>query len=196
MSGNPGSPTVDGAGISLNAVNCGGPTAGGAIYVVTPGAYNSGTFFVSESTGSAVYNMSVLNNGKVAIGTNLVIGAQPLPDGYLLYVNQGILTEKVNVAIAGSANWSDFVFNKDYNLMPLMEVENYVNENKHLPEVPAATDVVKDGIDVAKMDAKLLQKIEELTLYAIAEQKESKKLQKIVAQQQVEIKELKKGLKK
>ncbi len=73
--------------------------------------------------------------------------------------------------------------------MPLGKLADYVNANKHLPEIPSASEVAKDGIDVASMDAKLLQKIEELTLYAINQQKE-------IEQQQKEIDELKQGLKK
>ena len=64
-------------------------------------------------------------------------------------------------------------FAKDYQLKSLEEVETYINENKHLPDVPSAEEVVKSGINVAEMDALLLQKIEELTLYMIELKKEN-----------------------
>jgi hypothetical protein len=95
-----------------------------------------------------------------------------------LYIGQAILTERVHVAQQAGTAWADFVFAKDYSLMPLASVEEYVNKNKHLPEVPSATEVSKDGIDVAGMDAKLLQKVEELTLYIIQQQKEINELKK------------------
>ena len=65
----------------------------------------------------------------------------------------------------------------DYKLLPLEEVEAHIVKNGHLPNVPSAEEVAKEGIDLAKMDAKLLEKIEELTLYVIEQQKQIKKLQ-------------------
>ena len=91
---------------------------------------------------------------------------------YKLYVLGGILTEKIKCGVNGTGNWSDFVFKKDYKLRSLSEVEKFINKNGHLPEIPSAEEVVKNGIDVAEMDAKLLQKIEELTLYMIEMKKE------------------------
>jgi hypothetical protein len=118
-------------------------------------------------------------NGNLTVEGNLIVPAAassyvqigtstaPYRPGYRLFVDQGILTEKVKVAVAGSAQWSDYVFAKDYNLMPLDEVEQFVKKNKHLPNVPSADEMVKEGNDLGKTDAKLLEKIEELTLYVI-----------------------------
>jgi len=72
--------------------------------------------------------------------------------------------------------WSDFVFSKDYKLRSLDEVEEYINANKCLPDVPSEAEVKVSGVDVAKMNAILLQKVEELTLYVIKQQEELKKL--------------------
>ena len=66
-----------------------------------------------------------------------------------------------------STTWSDFVFREDYELMSINEVENYIRENKHLPNIPTESQVKDEGINLGEMDAKLLQKIEELTLYVI-----------------------------
>lgn len=63
--------------------------------------------------------------------------------------------------------WSDFVFDKDYKLRSLADVQQFININGHLPEIPAASEVIETGIDLAEMNVKLLQKIEELTLYVI-----------------------------
>jgi len=72
--------------------------------------------------------------------------------------------------------WADFVFKPDYKLMPLNELESFIKENNHLPNIPTEAQVKTDGINVAEMNAKLLQKIEELTLYVIEQQKQIDRL--------------------
>lgn len=179
LSGSHGGAGADGAYITLNALNNGGTGAGGSTYMVTVGPSTNGTFFVDEAPTGGVWNMSILNSGQVAIGSGLVTGAIPMPSGYLLYVQQGILTEKLKVANSSDpTNWSDFVFDNNYKLNSLSYVADYIKNNKHLPEIPSAKEIAKDGIDVADMDAKLLQKIEELTLYVIKLQNEVDELKK------------------
>ncbi|MDD2345254.1 MAG: hypothetical protein PHY85_03820 [Bacteroidales bacterium] len=73
--------------------------------------------------------------------------------------------------------WSDFVFHSDYELKSLDEVESFINKNNHLPDVPNEATVMEEGIDVGEMNAILLQKIEELTLYMIEQNKTIKDLQ-------------------
>ncbi|GAB3717955.1 hypothetical protein GCM10027592_60500 [Spirosoma flavus] len=119
-------------------------------------------------------------NNAVIIGSNVA----RTPAGYKLFVEEGILTEKVKVAVKNASDWSDYVFADTYRLKPLADVAHYVSLHKHLPGVPSARDVVNQGIDVAKMDATLLEKIEELTLYSIQQEKKSDR-------QQAEIDELK-----
>lgn len=105
---------------------------------------------------------------KITIGT---VPSQP--DGYSLFVQHGILTEKLKVALANGNQWADYVFADDYELTPLKEVESFVQKNKHLPGIPAAQSLVDNGgIDVNQMFAKQMEKIEELTLYMIDLQKE------------------------
>ncbi|GAB3985700.1 hypothetical protein GCM10028807_01520 [Spirosoma daeguense] len=116
-------------------------------------------------------------NEAVIIGNNVA----HTPSGYKLFVEEGILTEKVKVAVKNTSDWSDYVFGDTYQLKELSEVERYVKANKHLPGLPSASEVVEKGIDVAKMDAKLLEKIEELTLYSIEQQKENQALKDKVA---------------
>lgn len=139
----------------------------------------------TNTTASAVsfgYNsvefMRINQNGKVRIGN----GTNDLktPDGYKLFVEEGILTEKLKVAVKTTGNWADYVFNNDYSLMPLNEVEAFVKENKHLPNVPSAAEMVKNGLNVAQMDAKLLEKVEELTLYIIEQNKQIEELKAAV----------------
>lgn len=99
-------------------------------------------------------------NGKIGIGT------VPFEE-YQLSVKGKIRAEEVKV----ETGWADFVFEEDYNLRTLEEVENFIKENKHLPEIPSAEEVAKNGVNVGQMESKLLQKIEELTLYIIEQNK-------------------------
>ena len=124
-------------------------------------------------------------------GTGVVVGTgvTKLPVGYSLYVGQGLLAERIKVAVKNSSEWSDYVFAPGYRLRELSEVEAYVKANKHLPGVPSAEQVVEEGVDVVKMNAKLLEKIEELTLYMIDLKKENQQIK-------AENKEIKQMLKK
>ncbi len=79
-------------------------------------------------------------------------------------ITDELKTNSLNVKVE---NVADYIFNKDYSLRSLKEVENFVTEHKHLPEIPSAEDLEREGMDVAKMNNLLLQKIEELTLYII-----------------------------
>lgn len=114
--------------------------------------------------------MTIFDNGRVGIGTTNI------PSAYKLAVADGIITEKVKVAIEGSSQWADFVFEDDYKLRSLQEVESFIQDNKHLPDVPSADEVVEQGIDLGTMNATLLRKIEENTLYLIQLQKENQEL--------------------
>ncbi|AEV99268.1 hypothetical protein A4D02_32220 [Niastella koreensis] len=86
-----------------------------------------------------------------------------------LAVNGTVSAQKMLIAQTG--RWPDYVFAKQYYLPSLMEVESFINQNSHLPGVPSAAEVEKKGIDVANNQAALLKKIEELTLYAIEQEK-------------------------
>lgn len=123
---------------------------------------------------NGIESMRINQDGKVRIGngTNDI----KTPNGYKLFVEEGILTEKVKVAVKTTANWADYVFAEDYKLIPLNEVEQFTKENKHLPNVPSAKQMVENGLDVAQMDAKLMEKIEELTLYLIEQNKQIESL--------------------
>ena len=91
-------------------------------------------------------------------------------------VEKGILTEKLKVATIASADWADYVFDEKYKMLSLEEVEKFVKANKHLPNVPSAEEMSKNGLDIVTSDSKLLEKIEELTLYMIEMNKEIKAL--------------------
>jgi hypothetical protein len=101
----------------------------------------------------------------------LVIGAQRIVSGahtnYKLSVDGKAVFKE---AVVTPLNWADFVFEKEYDLKDLNYVKKYIAENKHLPGVPSETEVKADGINVGEMDAILLKKIEELTLYIIKQE--------------------------
>lgn len=118
------------------------------------------------TTGGGNYHLFIKDNGKVSIGLDPNLATTYNGD-YKLYVANGILTERVKVALKTTSDWADYVFAEDYKLKTLSEVEEYIKNHKHLPGVPSAEEVVETGIDMAQMDAKLLEKIEELTLYII-----------------------------
>lgn len=118
------------------------------------------------------YPFLILGNGKVTIGVDPA--ATNLNGNFKLFVGTGILTERVKVEHSGI--WPDFVFNDEYKLQSLKEVEEYIRHNKHLPNVPSAGNVAENGIDLGEMDGILLQKIEELTLYMIDLKKENDNL--------------------
>lgn len=127
------------------------------------------------NTTSVPSNFKVSVSGKSYFSDFVGIGMTNLNTGYKLAVDGGILCEEVKV-IANVPS-SDYVFEKDYNLRPLAEVEAYVAENKHLPEVPRAKEFKEKGYKVGDMDDLLLRKIEELTLYIIEQQKQIDELQ-------------------
>ena len=112
-------------------------------------------------------------NSQVVIGD----GITQFPDTYNLFVSKGILAEHVRVAVPNSASWADYVFKPDYRLMPLHEIEKFITTYGHLPKMYSAKEVVKRGMDVLEMSVKLLEKVEELTLYAIDADKRIKLLE-------------------
>lgn len=91
---------------------------------------------------------------------------------YMLWVNGGIIAEKIAIKHYGSSWWPDYVFNTDYKLMPLNVLRDYIGTNHHLPDVPSEAEVLDDGFELGDMQSLLLKKIEELTLYILKQQEE------------------------
>lgn len=112
---------------------------------------------------------TINKNGVVGIGTTNLNDA-----GYKLFVESGVRARKVKV---DQLTWSDYVFESDYKLRPLNEVEQYITTNKHLPDVPSAQQMLKQGNDLGETQRILLQKIEELTLYIIQQDKKIQNLE-------------------
>ncbi|MCW3789224.1 hypothetical protein [Plebeiibacterium sediminum] len=107
-------------------------------------------------------------NGNVGIGT-----AKPTEK---LSVNGTILAKEVRVSTE-STDWPDYVFSDTYNLKDLSEVEAFIKENNHLPEIPSAEEMEASGVNLAEMNKLLLLKVEELTLYIIEKDKQVEKQQ-------------------
>lgn len=117
----------------------------------------------SGGQGFQEYILFLNDDGNVGIG----VTPDKIDPLYKLSVNGSIRSKEVVV----ETGWADFVFEPGYKLMPLNELESYVEANNHLPGIPTATDVEQNGVKVGEMESKLLQKIEELTLYVIAQNK-------------------------
>jgi hypothetical protein len=199
---NPSNP-INNAGGSLLAAMAGNSGAwgigsvGDAILAKEGGA---GSFKFNSDVDYKFYTsnnqrLTILNNGNIGIGittpsekfvvngngsitgrmlvgdmTGLSTGTQ-----HKLLVNGSALFTKAVVKL--SNNWPDYVFENNYNLRSLQSLEAYILKHKHLPEMPSAAEIEKDGIDIATIQALLTKKIEELTLYIIEQNKKINNLQ-------------------
>ncbi len=141
--------------------------------------------YLALSTATNANAFIIQPNGHIGVGTSA-------PGDYQMAVEGTIGTRKLKVTQASP--WADYVFEPAYQLKSLSQVETFIRENKHLPEVPSAKDVEKNGIDVGETAALLLKKIEELTLYLIDMKKENEMIQKKSEKQQTEIEELKRQI--
>jgi hypothetical protein len=110
----------------------------------------------------------------------LNIGASRNAVGYKVSVGGKIIAEEVRVSLV--TNWPDYVFADEYKLAPIDKLDLYIKENKHLPNVPAAAEIEKSGMELGEMQKKLMEKIEELTLYIIQLKKENETMQADIKQ--------------
>lgn len=157
---------------------------------INPATTISGNRIVEMNNSNIWFNTAnSASNGKIYLGSNSIF---PNTTGnYKMFVEGGIMTEKVKVALRSSANWADYVFANDYKLMSLKEVEKFVKANKHLPGIDSAEVLAKNGLDVAEMQSKQMEKIEELTLYIIDQDKKLEAQAKAIEKNSKEIEELK-----
>ena len=115
--------------------------------------------FSSCNTNAGNYKLFLADNGNVGIGTG-----NPLAK---LSVDGNICAKEVRVSLSGSPCWPDYVFSKDYDLMKISDLKQYVQTNSHLPGIPSAAEVEENGVELGATTELLLQKIEEMTLYII-----------------------------
>lgn len=153
--------------LGLNKVYIHMPKADSRIVIGGYGTYEPTHKFVIKD-GSALIEGDIFTDSNIGIGTTDVGGTE----NWKLAVNGKVRAKEVKV----ETGWSDFVFESDYALPSLEEVEQHINEKGHLKDIPSAKEVAENGILLGEMDSKLLQKIEELTLYMIEMNKEIKTL--------------------
>jgi hypothetical protein len=130
--------------------------------------YGSGGFFIRNNLNDVIMTLNASGN--------LLIGTTSAATGYKVSIGGKLIAEEVRIAL--KANWPDYVFDKNYELTSIEEVENHIKRNKHLPGLPSASEVEQNGILIGEMQAKTIEKIEELTLYIIQLKKENNELLK------------------
>ena len=143
----------------------------------------SNTETVVTNSGGGVVDYTSENSNMVTVDwtardlfadRNVGIGTTDT-QGYMLAVAGNVIAEGVKVELQG--NWPDFVFEPGFDLKDLEEVKRFIDKNGHLPNIPSAIQVQQEGIDLGSMNAKLLQKIEELTLYLLEQDAKIKHLE-------------------
>ena len=162
---------------SSNTVHNGGSVIygdifGSIIFSTIPFTGNTNQTNIADATIKANTRLYIHRDGNVGIGTMAVDDARLSVEGLM----------RAREIKVNPDNWSDFVFQEDYSLKTLSDVETYIAKNKHLPNVPSEQEVKENGINLGEMDAILLQKIEELTLYVIALKKENEKQNRLIEQ--------------
>lgn len=159
---------------------------------VTIRQYENADFVLTNSNG----NLTLKSNGRIQTSGDLIVGSALVVNGAINFNNNYYFDANGNMSVGRSArigngfycdldgnlkvmhlkvtqtDWPDYVFGESHELMPINDVEQYVKQNGHLPNVPSAEEVEKDGMDVGEMNRLLLEKVEELTLYIIDLQKQ------------------------
>ena len=145
-------------------IGTGNPGARLDINYAPDGDYSYATkIYLSGEFTENCKSIAILQNGleKFVVWGNGIVN-----------VNNTLYAKAVKVRSNPMIGWPDNVFEPNYNLLPLKELEQYILKNKHLPEVPTQNEISKDGMDAYEMNAILLKKVEELTLYVIEQQKQ------------------------
>jgi hypothetical protein len=122
-----------------------------------------------EGSNGVCPNIFCLDNGSVGIGTSTV------PVGFKVGVGGKVIAEGVKVELQG--NWPDYVFEEGYQLRDLKSLKQFITTNGHLPNIPDAATIEKEGMDVEEINVKLIEKIEELSLYLIQMEERIKALE-------------------
>lgn len=163
------------------------------------GASNTDVWSISRQTTNGNGNSSLrinygttnnhINPNVITFNANGNVGIGTTNPTYKLAVKGTVGCGEV--IVEDVTGWADFVFEDDYNLMSLKDLDQFIQVNKHLPEIPTTAEVEENGISVGEMNAKLLQKIEELTLYVIEQNKEMEKFKDELSQLKIENENLK-----
>lgn len=154
------------------------------VFIIGYNATKDYAFLSPWDWGSFTWRNLAINAGGGSVG----IGTAP-SSSYRLWVNGTTRTTTLIVDSGGA----DFVFEDGYDLAPLEEVEAFIREHRHLPDVPPAAELEENGADVGAMQTRLLQKVEELTLYLIEQNKDLAELQRENEQLRHEVAALRAG---
>ena len=172
-----------GDGYAGMIVDKGASTSNGYLIYKTAGAdkwyvglISNDNFAISTSFGSPDGKFYINSTGQVGIGTT------SMATGYKLSVAGKVICEELRVNLA--SGWPDYVFGQDYQLMSLSELENYIQINGHLPNIPEAGEMQESGLEVGEMQRLMMEKIEELSLYIIQQQKEIEELKSLISKNQ------------
>jgi hypothetical protein len=173
--------------------NDGYNNGGAAIYSTLGGHICFSTFTSTGATDrTGITDAQVLSGSKFFINGNGTIGIGTTTPSSRLQINSPYAENSLDITQAGTLNFRvksngyvyarditvqatnlpDYVFAKEYKLMPLQEVRSFIEKNKHLPEMPTAAEVEKDGMNLTQINKLLVQKVEELTLYLLKMQEE------------------------
>ncbi len=143
----------------------------------------------SESTGGGGTSVWSEANTTASYNGEVAIGRATVPNGYKLAVEGHVRAREVRV---DQENWPDYVFKEGYDLPTLEEIQEHIQEKGHLPNIPSATEVEANGVQLGEMDRLLLEKIEQLTLYVIQLKKENNQQQRTIEKLLNEYKSLEK----
>ncbi|MFD2033691.1 hypothetical protein ACFSKL_02755, partial [Belliella marina] len=148
------------------------------------GFHTNGNFYwgTGQNAGNR-YSMRLGKNGDLQVYGNMGIGISP-SQNYKFQVNGTIRAKEVKLE---ATNWPDYVFEKDYELMPLEAVDSFIGENGHLPGLKPAKVYEKEGVNMMELNQKLLEKVEEVTLYLIQQQKLIESQSVLISKQQLEL---------
>jgi len=139
------------------------------LYWLYDGGEDALKLFGQSSSGSHGPHWTVYrNSGNMTFAGNLALGTE-FASGYRLSVDGKIICEEARVRM--SEDWPDYVFGKEYNLLPVEKLESFIDANGHLPNIPPASEIEASGVDLGEMQRLMMEKIEELSLYIIEQQK-------------------------
>jgi hypothetical protein len=137
------------------------------------GIGNTNPNYVLDVNGTAKFSGVIGGTAGLIVSSSGNVGINTDFPSFDLDVCGVIRAKEVRV----ETGWCDYVFEKNYNLMPLNKLEEFISENKHLPGIPTQKNVESEGLKVGEMSAAMMEKIEELTLYVIELKKENQALQ-------------------
>lgn len=143
-------------------------------FIIEKTIQGNGRMVLRPAQGAG-YNVYINENGQFNFGTGLH------PNGYRFSIEGNVIA--TGFTTQSVANWPDYVFEKNYRLRSLNEVNEFIRANKHLPGIPSAAEIEKEGLELTDISKRLMEKVEELTLYILQQQEQIDELKKLVQPQ-------------